>query len=105
MIEARTCTVDLGPGRSVPLTVTEDGSGRTVLLLRGRGSPVSAKSMAPHLSGIMRVPPPSSWLEQCPGVGRQGLRKGGRSRFVLAPYASSRLRSPEVRLTPQWGTE
>ena len=105
MIEARTCTVDLGPGRSVPLTVTEDGSGRTVLLLRGRGGPVSAKSMAPHLSGIMRVPPPSSRLERRPGAGGQGLRKSGRLRLVLTPSASSRLRSPEIRLTPQWGTE
>ena len=36
MTEARTRTVDLGPDRSVPLTITEDGAGRTVLLLYGR---------------------------------------------------------------------
>ena len=105
MIEARTCTVDLGPGRSVPLTVTEDGSGRTVLLLRGRGGLVSVQGIAACLSGTIRVPPPSSRPERRPVVGRQGLRKSGRSRLVLAPYASSRLRSPEIRLTPQSGTQ
>ena len=105
MIEARTRTVDLGPGRSVPLTVTEDGAGRTVLLLHGRGGPVSVQGIAACLSDSMRVPPASSRLKRRPAVGRRSLRKSGRSRLVLAPYASSRLRSPEMRLTPQWGTE
>jgi len=105
MIEARTRTVDLGPGRSVPLTVTEDGAGRTVLLLHGRGGPVAVQGIAACPSGTMRVPAASSWLERRPAVGRQGLRKSGRSRLVLAPYASSRLRSPEIRLTPQSGTQ
>ena len=105
MIEARTRTVDLGPGRSVPLTVTGDGAGRTALQLYGRGGPVSVQGIAAHLSATMRIPSPSSRLERRPAVGRQGLRKSGRSRLVLAPYASSRLRSPEIRLTPQSGTQ
>ena len=105
MIEARTCTVDLGPGRSVPLTVTEDGAGRTVLLLHGRGGLVLVQGIAACLSDNMRVPPASSRLKRRPAVGRRSLRKSGRSRLVLAPYASSRLRSPEIRLTPQSGTQ
>src|SRR6516164_8047038 len=103
MIEARTCTIDLGSSRSVPLTVAEDGAGRTVLL-HGRGGLVSVQGIAACLSGTIRVPPPSSRPERRPVVGRQGLRKSGRSRLVLAPCASSRLRSPEIRLTPEWGT-
>ena len=104
MIEASTRTVDLGPGRSVPLTITEDGAGRTALL-HGRGGPVSVQGIAAHLSATVHIPSPSSRLERRPGAGGQGLRKSGRLRLVLTPSASSRLRSPEIRLTPQWGTE
>ena len=105
MIEARTCTIDLRSSRSIPLAITEDGAGRTVLLLHGRGGPGSVQGIAAHLSATMRIPSPSSRLERRPGAGGQGLRKSGRLRLVLAPSASSRLRSPEIRLTPQWGTE
>jgi hypothetical protein len=105
MMEARTRTVDLGPGRPVPLTVTEDGAGGTALLRHGRGGPGSVQGIGVRLSGTTRVPPPSSRLERRPAVDRQGLRKSGRSRLVLSPPASPRLRSPEMRLTPQWGTE
>ena len=105
MIEASTRTVDLGPGRSVPLAVTGDGAGRIALQLYGRGGPVSVQGIAAHLSATMRIPSPSSRLDRRPGAGGQGLRKSGRLRLVLAPSASSRLRSPEIRLTPQWGTE
>lgn len=59
MTEAHTPAADLGPGRSAPLTVTEDGARRTVQLLHGRGAPVSVQGIAAHLSGIMRVPTPS----------------------------------------------
>jgi hypothetical protein len=105
MIEARTRTVDVGPWRSVPLTVTEDGAGRMVLLVPGRGGPVSVQGITAYLSATMRVSPPSSRLERPPAVRRQGPRKSGRLRVVLALSASSRLRSPEIRLTPRWGTE
>ena len=106
MIEASTRTVDLGPGRSVPLTVTGDGAGRIALQLYGRGGPVSVQGIAAHLSATMRIPSPSSRLERRPGAGGQGLRKSGRLlRLVLAPSAPSRMRSPEIRLTPQSGTQ
>ena len=56
MIEARTCTVDLGSSRSVPLTVTEDGAGRTVLLLHGRGGP---RCVPPLCAADRQTGPPS----------------------------------------------
>jgi hypothetical protein len=105
MIEARARTADPGPGRSVPLTITEDTAGGTALLLRGRGGPGSAQGIAARLSGTMRLPSPSSRLERRLAAGGQDLRKSGRSRLVLSPSASSRLRNPEMRLTPHWGTE
>ena len=88
MIEARTCTVDLGSSRSVPLTVTEDGAGRTVLLLHGRGGPGSVQGIAARLSGTMRVRLPSSRLERRLAVGRQDLSK---KRAIAAGSRSLRI--------------
>jgi hypothetical protein len=79
MIEARIRTFDLGPGRSVPLTVTEDGAERTVLLWHGRGGPVSVQGIAAHLSGTMRVPPlHPGWNGALPRVGRAFEKAGDR---------------------------
>ena len=50
-----TRTIDLGPGRSVALTVTEAGNGRTVLVLHGGGGPATVQGIAAHLSGTMHV--------------------------------------------------
>jgi pimeloyl-ACP methyl ester carboxylesterase len=55
MTETRTRTVRLDAGRSVDLTVTEAGTGRTALVLHGGGGPVTVQSIAAHLSGTMHV--------------------------------------------------
>jgi hypothetical protein len=88
MIEARARTADLGPGRSVPLTITEDGARGTVLLLRGRGDPGSVQGIAARLSGTMRVRLPSSRLERRLAVGRQDLSK---KRAIAAGSHSLRI--------------
>jgi hypothetical protein len=67
MTEAR--TANLGPGRSVPMIVTEDGAGRTVLLLHGRGGIVSVQGIAARLSGTMRVPASFIPAGTAPGCG------------------------------------
>jgi pimeloyl-ACP methyl ester carboxylesterase len=48
-----THTISLRP--DLPLTITESGSGRTVLLLHGGGGPFTVQSIAAHLSSTMRV--------------------------------------------------
>ena len=88
MIEARTCTIDLRSSRSIPLAVTEDGAGRTVLLLHGRGGPGSVQGIAARLSGTMRVRLPSSRLERRLAVGRQDLSK---KRAIAAGSHSLRI--------------
>jgi len=55
MTETRTRIVDLGAGRSVDITVSEAGTGRTALVLHGGGGPVTVQGIANHLSGTMRV--------------------------------------------------
>jgi pimeloyl-ACP methyl ester carboxylesterase len=58
-IRIRTRTVDLGPGRSVAITITEagpeSGAGHAALVLHGGGGPVTVQSIAEHLSGTMHV--------------------------------------------------
>jgi pimeloyl-ACP methyl ester carboxylesterase len=55
MTETRTRSVDLGAGRSVDITVSEAGTGRTALILHGGGGPVTVQGIADHLSDTMRV--------------------------------------------------
>ena len=55
MTGTRTRGIELGPGRSVEVTLTEAGTGRTVLVLHGGGGPATVQSIAAHLSGAMHV--------------------------------------------------
>jgi pimeloyl-ACP methyl ester carboxylesterase len=55
MTGTRTRTIELGPGRSVEVTVTEGGTGRTALVLHGGGGPATVQGIAAHLSGAMHV--------------------------------------------------
>ena len=49
----RTRTIELGPGRSVEVTLAEAGTGRTALVLHGGGGPATVQGIAAHLSGAM----------------------------------------------------
>jgi pimeloyl-ACP methyl ester carboxylesterase len=51
----RTRTIELGAGRSVEVTLTEAGTGRTALVLHGGGGPATVSGIAAHLSGAMHV--------------------------------------------------
>ena len=55
MTGTRTRGIELGPGRSVEVTLTEAGTGRTALVLHGGGGPVTVNGIAAHLSGAMHV--------------------------------------------------
>ena len=55
MTGTRTRTIELGPGRSVEVTLTEAGTGRTALVLHGGGGPATVRGIAAHLSGAMHV--------------------------------------------------
>ena len=54
MTGTRTRGLELGPGRSVEVTLTEAGTGRTALVLHGGGGPATVQSIAAHLSGTAR---------------------------------------------------
>src|SRR6201989_2894882 len=55
MTGTRPRTIELGPGRSVEVTLTEAGTGRTALVLHGGGGPATMQGVAAHLSGAMHV--------------------------------------------------
>ena len=57
MTDTRTRTVRLRP--DLTLTLTEAGTGRTVLLLHGGGGPVTVQNIADHLAGTMHVITPT----------------------------------------------
>jgi len=56
-----TRTIELGPGRSVEVTLAEAeaGTGRTALVLHG-GGPATVQGIAAHLSGAMVSSPRST---------------------------------------------
>lgn len=78
MSEPLTRTLSLRPDLS--LTLTESGSGRTVLLLHGGGGPFTVQSIAAHLSQTMHVVMPThpgwngterpAWLSTIPELAR-----------------------------------
>src|SRR5882672_11899359 len=55
MSATRTRTIELDPGRSVEVTLTEAGTGRTALVLHGGGGPATVQGIASHLSGAMHA--------------------------------------------------
>ena len=55
MSATRTRTIELGPGRSVEVTLTEAGTGRTALVLHGGGGPATVQGIAAHLSAAMHA--------------------------------------------------
>jgi len=55
MTGTRTRTIELGPGRSVEVTLAEAGTGRTALVLHGGGGPATVQGIAAHLSGAMHA--------------------------------------------------
>ncbi|MFI5082891.1 MAG: alpha/beta fold hydrolase, partial [Streptosporangiales bacterium] len=55
MTANRTRTIELGPGRSVAVTLAETGTGRTALVLHGGGGPATVQGIAAHLAGAMHV--------------------------------------------------
>ena len=50
-----TRTIELGPGRSVEVTLAEAGTGRTSLVLHGGGGPATVQGIAAYLSGAMHA--------------------------------------------------
>ncbi len=78
MSESITRTVQLRSDLSI--TLTETGSGRTVLLLHGGGGPFTVQSIAAHLSNTMHVVTPThpgwngterpEWLNTIPDLAR-----------------------------------
>jgi pimeloyl-ACP methyl ester carboxylesterase len=82
MSEPQTRTISLRP--DLPLTRTESGNGRTVLLLHGGGGPFTVQSFAAHLSHTMHVIMPThpgwngterpAWLSTIPQLARAYLR-------------------------------
>src|SRR5882672_8924160 len=55
MSATRTRTIELDPGRSVEVTLTEAGTGRTALVLHGGGGPATVQGIAAHLSAAMHA--------------------------------------------------
>ncbi len=78
MTEPLTRTIHWRP--DLPLTLTESGSGRIVLLLHGGGGPFTVQSIATHLSQTMHVIVPThpgwngterpAWLSTIPDLAR-----------------------------------
>lgn len=76
MTEPMTRTLNLRP--DLPLTFTENGNGRPVLLLHGGGGPFTVQSIAAHLAQTMRAITPThpgwngserpEWLNTVPGL-------------------------------------